>query len=477
MNINKLRKDFFWYFIGAVIPIILNFIKMPIFTRYFSPADYGYLTLINTTYSYISLFTFSWIISCVYRYYIHEKNNKDLKKFYTNIIFLLFIGIIASSIFTIIWILINDNELIKELIIANYINLIFGSITSIYLVTIRLDGRSFICNVYTTLISITSFAILFILTFAFNNSISAILNCNNIVNIVFVIFIIYKFRKDYKISKTYISKELIIKLLKYGFATVFFNMSLLILTSGDRYVIKIFYSVDKVGIYNQIYNLSQISIAAIVNIFFNIINQYEFKLYEEDAYNEEEFYSLVALYIICIAPITIYFSLYAKDIANLLLGEKFAIGYKMMPYIMVTTFLYGIAGMHQERMKFKNKLKNISINLISASILNLILNFIFVPIKGYEIAAVTTLISYIYLYVMNIKHDISNINNVLNALKKKINLMTSFFLILLVQVILHFLVKFYFGCSSIAFSIIEGSIFFMTLYVYMYLKNVYSLQK
>lgn len=477
MNINKLKEDFFWYFIGAVIPMILNFIKMPIFTRYFSPADYGYLTLINTTYSYISLFTFSWIISCVYRYYIHEKNNMELEKFYTNIIFLLFVGMIATSIITIIWIRLNDNQLLKELIIANYINLIIGSITNIYLVTIRLDGRSFICNLYTTLMSITSFIILFILTFVFNNSISAILNCSNIVNIAFLFFIMYRFRNDYKISKMYLSKELVIKLVKYGFATVFFNMSLLILTSADRYVIKIFYSVDEVGIYNQIYNLSQISIAAIVNIFFNIINQYEFKLYEEDAYNEDEFYNLVALYIICIAPVTIYFSLYAKDIADLLLGEKFAIGYKMMPYIMVTTFLYGIAGMHQDRMKFKNKLKNISINLITASMLNLILNFIFIPIRGYEVAAVTTLVSYIYLYLMNIKYDISDINNVLNALKKKVNLMLSFFFILLLQVIIHFLVKFYFGYSSIAFSIIEGSVFFMTLYVYMYVRNMPSLPK
>lgn len=468
MNVSKLKKDFVWYSVGAAVPMILNFIKTPIFTRHFSPTDYGYLTLINTTYSYINLFAFSWLLSCVWRYYLHEKNNNELEKFYTNIIFLFLVGLIITSIATIIWIICNNNMLIKKLVLSNYINLITASITGIYLVIIRLDGKSFLYNLYNISISIMSFILLFVLTFVFNSSIDAMLNCNNIVNVLFSIYIAYSFLKNYKINGNNISKKFIKELITYGFATVFFNMSLLLLTSGDRYVIKIFYSTDKVGIYNQIYNLAQISIVAFINIFFNIINPYAFKQYEEDVNNENEFYKYIVLYIICLLPCTVYFSLYSKQIATLLLGQKFRVGYKMMPYVMISSFIYGLSGMHETRMKFKNKLKPISINLITASVINIILNFIFIPTKGYEYAAVTTLISYIYLYIMDTKVDIPNINIVLKIFKSKYNLIITIFSILFFQISFHYLIKRFVTYFSIAFAIVEGSIFLLTFYLYIY---------
>ena len=470
MDSNKLKKDFLWYSIGAAIPMILNFIKTPIFTRYFTPSDYGYLTLINTTYSYINLFAFSWLLSCVWRYYLHEKNNKKLDMFYTNLIILFLIGLIITSIITLAWVIFTENILMRKLIISNYINLITVSLTEVYIVIIRLDGKSLAYNLYKIILSIVSFILLFILTFTFNNSIDAILNSNNIVNIIFLVYIGHKFFKKYKIKKKNISKKLIIQLTGYGFATVFFNMSLLLLTSGDRYVIKIFYSTDKVGIYNQIYNLSQISIVAFINIFFNIINPYIFKLYEEDINNENEFYKYYILYIICIVPFAVYFSLYSKEISWLLLGEKFRIGYKMMPYIMISSFIYGLCGEHEARMKFKNKLKSISYNLVTASILNIVLNFILIPIKGYEVSAITTLISYFYLYIMDVKADTSNINNLLNALKNKFKVIRTIFLILFIQVIFHFIIKGFYYYSSIVFTIIEGIIFSLIFYGYIYNK-------
>lgn len=470
MNVSKIKKDFLWYAIGSVIPIILNFIKTPIFTRYFSPTDYGYLTLINTTYSYINLFVFSWLLSCVWRYYLHERNNKKLNEFYANIIFLLFIGIIIVTLITLIWTILSSNILIKKLIIANYINSIMINVTTIYFIVIRLDEKAFIYNVFTIILSAMSFILLFILTFILKNSIDAMLNCNNIVNVFFLTYIIYKFKKHCKISSKYISKNLIIELTRYGFATVFFNMSILLLTSGDRYVINMFYSADKVGIYNQIYNLAQISIVAFIDIFFNIMNPYLIKLYEKDITNQEDFYKYIIPYVICVLPLTVYFSLYSKQIADLVLGEKFRVGYKMMPYIMISAFIYGLCDEHETRMKFKNKLKVISFNLITASVINMVLNFIFIPTLGYEAAALTTLISYFYLYLMDIKADTSNVRIVIIALKKRFQLIMSIFLVLFIQVLIHYLIKKLYFYYSISFSIIEGSIFLLTFYIYIYMK-------
>lgn len=478
MNYNKLKKDFVWYSFGTAIPMIIGFIKTPIFTRYYSPADYGYLTLISTTYSYINLFGFSWLLSCVWRYYVHEKNSKELNKFYTNIIVLFFIGFIITSIITLIWSILSDDIIIRKLIIANYINLITTSITGIYFIIIRLDGKSLIYNIYNVIISVVSFMLLLILAFIFKSSIAAMLNCSNIVNIVILFFIIYKFIKHYRISKNDISKKVIIELISYGFATVFLNMSLLLLTSGDRYVINIFYSKDEVGIYNQIYGLAQISIVAISNILDNIINPYQFKFFEEDINNEDEFYNYMVLYIIFILPFTVYFSIYSKQIADLLLGEKFRVGYKMMPYIMISCFICELSSIHEVRMKFKNKLKKICFNVITASVVNIILNFIFVPAYGYEWAAITTFISYIVLYGMNIYFDFSAKDKFIDIFKSKARMVAPIFIILFLQILLHyFLINKINYCSTIAYSMIEGAIFLISYMTYMYYKFKTILQR
>ncbi len=38
-------KDMSWYLIGTIIPMGVGFIKTPVFTRYFTPEEFGYLGL------------------------------------------------------------------------------------------------------------------------------------------------------------------------------------------------------------------------------------------------------------------------------------------------------------------------------------------------------------------------------------------------------------------------------------------------
>ena len=50
-------KDLSWYLLGTIIPMGVGFIKTPIFTRYFTPEEYGYL---GSDYHYLFIhFSFS----------------------------------------------------------------------------------------------------------------------------------------------------------------------------------------------------------------------------------------------------------------------------------------------------------------------------------------------------------------------------------------------------------------------------------
>ena len=59
-NLN-FHKDFFWYFIGSLVPLAVGFIKTPIFTRHFDKESFGELALVTITFSFLGMLLFSWI--------------------------------------------------------------------------------------------------------------------------------------------------------------------------------------------------------------------------------------------------------------------------------------------------------------------------------------------------------------------------------------------------------------------------------
>lgn len=154
---NKIYKDFLWYLYGAAIPIILSFIKSPIFTRYFTPEEYGIYGLISITFSFVSVLIYSWICNCIWRYYNKFKNENNLNVFYLNILFMFLISSAVSFIFCLIWIAISKDKLTDWLIILTLIQTVFNQLIALYMIIIRLQGKSKTYNLYNTTTVVSSF--------------------------------------------------------------------------------------------------------------------------------------------------------------------------------------------------------------------------------------------------------------------------------------------------------------------------------
>ena len=88
------RKDFLWYAIGSVFPLLAGFVKTPIFTRHFSGEAFGQFGLVGITFSFLGMLLFSWISSCLWRYYGKYKTSGDLSLLYSNLIFLFTISFV-----------------------------------------------------------------------------------------------------------------------------------------------------------------------------------------------------------------------------------------------------------------------------------------------------------------------------------------------------------------------------------------------
>lgn len=395
---SKVYKDILWYLFGTIVPIIVAFIKTPIFTRYFTPEEYGNIGLINITFGYILIVVFAWITNCLWRFYNKYKNNNTQNVLYSNVLFMFIISSAFTVVVCSVWAILSSPSM-RWLIILSLIQTVLTQCIALYMIIVRLQGKAAIYNVSNVLLNAGSFIILLFLTFRMGQRIEATITSNIIVNIILFAYIVIKNRKLTNISYKYIEFSTMKGFFRYGFLVSIGDLCLLLLTSSDRYIIGIFDSIDAVGIYNQVYNLAQMSIATLIAVFFNAVNPILFREMENNIDNyDKTMNTFITIFIILLLPVTVYFSIFSKQIAIILLGEEFRVGYPMMPFIMFTSFIYGMALFIENKLNFVNKAIVTVKGFVIASIINIILNFIFIPLFNYQAAAFTTLAAYIFLY-------------------------------------------------------------------------------
>lgn len=470
-NSNKFIKDMGWYLLGTIIPMGVGFFKTPIFTRYFTPEEYGYLGLITITFSYFSIFLYSWLASCLWRYYNAYKNKNDLQNLYSNLFFI-YLG--ASLILLLIaggWYFQAKNPLVKQLIILSFITYFIKEFIGLYLIVIRLEGKALTYNIIHSGRAILSFALLYIMTFGYHLRITSVLLSSIYIDILALIIILIFFSGNLAFSTKGVSRKTLKLLYRFGSIGLIANFCFLLISSSDRYIIALFGSVDDVGIYNQVYNISQLSVVALVTVFFNTINP---KLNQELEVNFENSNNINTKYLYVFLlfglPLITYFSLFSKQMAFVLLGEEFRSGYSIMPYVFISAFLYGLFLFIEIKFKFAEKLKNIVIGMILASIINIGLNFLFIPMYGYKWAAITTFIAYLFLFLyFYIQDSLGFFKN-----RKFVNKLIISIMILLLQIVFDFILRSYYEIN-IWFTIVEAILFF-SIYLIIFKKEIRSLK-
>ena len=400
-NGSSFRKDFVWYFIGSLIPMLIGFVKTPIFTRHFDKQSFGQLGLVSITFAFLGMMLFSWISSCLWRYFRRYKESEELNVLYTNLFILFGCSLLMLAIISLGWYQTAVDELIKQLILFSFLQLVFNQLFLGYMVVIRLAGRSGFYTVFHGLKSILGLGLALLLVFYYEQGIIALVSSLAIIDIISVVILALsnpaKFALDFKM----INKPVLSQLLSYGSLGLILNLSLLSISYSDRYIIALFYDLEEVGIYDQVAKISQLSIMALTTVYFNTINPVLFRRLESDfkgALTAMQGYMFP--FILLGIPVVFYLALFSKDLAAILLGEAFRGGYVLMPYLFLATFIHGFSNFFELRLKFSDQLKKLGLIAVLTAFVNMSLNLILVQKYGYQWAAYTTLISYIFMLTL-----------------------------------------------------------------------------
>ena len=386
------------YSIGSISQGALFVLLFPIYTSFLSPQDFGIIGLMSITVSLLTRFVSSPLNSAFTRfYYAPEYREKS-----GILLFNLFLWalLIITCFAVIFWriseylagILLQDRNLAHLLKIYALI-LFLQPFSSLFLCLLRMLERA----KYFVFTSISSLLLsagltLYLLT-VLKKGVLALIVGNLLSLIVTIIMVLPVFIKK---STFKLSRSTLIPPLKYAYPLLLSEYSNLLIQSGDRYVLRIFNSVSTVGLYSFGYQIAGILQTALVTPLKQALQPVVLKQ-EEDPEAIRHLLRMGATYfylIGCAACLLI--SLFSREILMLFARkEVFWAAWVIVPTITYSYVQHGLGNFVGWGMGLMKKSFHVSGIVLVAALVNIGLNFLFIPQWGMLGAAFATMVSYI----------------------------------------------------------------------------------
>ena len=186
---------------------------------------------------------------------------------------------------------------------------------------------------------------------------------------------------------------------KYWKYAALFNLPLLphylsgsILNQADRIMISKFVGPSAAGIYSVAYNIGML-----MQLFTSAINSsftpWLYKSINEEKYSEIK--KTFNLLLILMAGMIICLMFFAPEIVHIFASSEYYAAIYVIPPVAASVFFIFMYNIFANIEFYFEKNKFIMIASIFAAVMNVVLNWIFIPIFGYFVAGYTTLVCYI----------------------------------------------------------------------------------
>lgn len=398
-DVRRFSKDTITYGIAIIIPALIGIISISIYTRLFSAEEYGeYNQVFNTAVVITTLFS-QWIQQSIQRYRpLYRSDNKlgEFNKNLTNLLFMMFLLIIfigcIGSFFKgwlgryepYYWIS-------MLLILTQFSFLILATL-------LQADFKSRVYKNYNLLTSILKFGLGIVLILYVNKHPISIIYGLVLGQIILLSSMFKNAGLSLQLLQIQNWKETIQftkKFMVYGFPMIGWFIGTSILNLADRYMLELLGDIKDVGIYSANFAIVSASLGLLTTPLLTaahpiIMNQAG---NSTEAVIEKTISFFVRIYMLVSIPLLAFITIFHREIATIFLGKDFREGSIIVPILFLGILLWNLAMYGQKGYEIKEKTSIMLIFILISSTVNVILNFIFIPIYGYKGAALATLIS------------------------------------------------------------------------------------
>lgn len=393
---NKNIKNGGLYLFGNLFNKAIAFITVPIFTRILSTSEYGIVSTYSSYVSILSVIVGLSLGNSIRNAYVDYKEN--LKEYISSVFTLSFINFL---ILLLIVIGINSklHFVSTILLLMCFVEAFSSFVVNSIIIKYMMEEESFkrtillvVPNACATLISIV-----LILNMNSNKEYGRIIpTC--LVTVVFggIIFFIGLIK-----GKTFFNKVYWKYALEISIPLVFHGLSVNVLSVSDRMIITSMKSASETGIYSVVYNLGMIS-TVITSSFESVWIPYFTK--KMLLTNKKEINKSARIYIEMCTVIFCGLLVFAPEVLIVFASEKYRSGMTIIAPVVLASYFQYMYSLAVNAEYYYKSTKIIATNTIIAAVLNLFLNFIFIPYGGALAAAYTTVVSYACSFLLHYRY-------------------------------------------------------------------------
>lgn len=389
-NLSEPLKASVWFAICSFMQKGIQFITAPIFTRLLSPDDYGITNVYNSWFQIIIIFASLSLFNGVFNVGMIKFEGNQYKYMACS----QGISMVATVVCFFIYIMFHDfwNDIFHlptALMIIMFVQIFFTPPLQYWSGKQRFDYKYKMLILVTLAMSILGPIISIIAIKSsqykvFAKIFSGVL-VEGIVGIIFFIYIFYK-------GKSFYIKDYWSFILRFAIPLIPHYLASTVLASSDRIIIDKLCGSSFTGIYSIGYTIS-LGLTIINTSINNSFIPWTFKKMKNKEYDQISPKSNAVLIIIGLISITLI--TLTPELVKIIAPIEYYDAIWVIPPVAMSVlfmFMYNLFGnieFYFEANKF------ITVASIIVAILNIMLNYLFIPVFGYIAAAYTTLISYI----------------------------------------------------------------------------------
>jgi O-antigen/teichoic acid export membrane protein len=382
------------YGLGGTVTRFLSVFLIPIYTRIFSPEDYGIMSLVNSTMIIISIFVVLALDNSASRWYW---DSEDVEHRKTTIASWAWCQITLSSVFAVaIWLAADTlgNHIVKRADAGTYFRLAaltlpLGVLGAVLTSWLRLQRKPWVTVTYMLVTNILTMLLTIFFVIYLRWGLSGIY-WGQIVSLLVGSLISLYLLRDW-VSPRFFGWHRLREMLRFAFPLIPAALAYWVVNFSDRYFVQIYASTQEVGLY-QVGSSLAAFVALVTSAFQQAWGPFAMSIHKQE--DARQVYANVFLaYLWLTSLICTALTLFAPQAIRLLATQRYMGATPVVSFLSFSYVMIGLSYIAAIGPAIARSSAPTGIAVTIAAALNILFNFLLVPRLGKTGSAMATLLS------------------------------------------------------------------------------------
>ena len=397
-QLKQLSKESAIYGMGSLFNVVLGFVLIPLYTRYLSPADYGVYSLMVIISQVATTIAALGMASAMFREVIyHEADESEVIS--TTLNFLVLEALVFFAVLLVLapklaGVLLGGEEhaLLLQLL---FVGSLLSMTDFVVMAALRIRAKPALYSslVVTKFVAGIIFNIFFIVVL--RQGLAGLIYTRLAQGILSTIINVAILAKNWRPR---INWPILRRMLDYGVPIMPVAIASIALTSSDRYFLEHFASTTEVGIYSLGYKLGMVVSMMVSAV--SLAWGAQLFVIAKQPNAEQKYARILTYYLVTVGFVGLIISVLSREVLQIFTAPAYYDAYTVVPLIVISYIFYGAMYMTNIALPVQGKTRYNTVIVIGAALLNLGINSVLIPRFGMMGAAVSTVLSYLALLIV-----------------------------------------------------------------------------